>query len=258
MYACNDKEQFIEKTKLEYIDKLTKCINDNNESLNTSTLLITSNLKHYYESNFVTEKEKEEIRHNFLIDTEKYIKEKIERIKNNFGNFSNLRYENQIKGLLETVIVLVKTTKEYEILENVLNKQVHIRTGGKIEEDKPLVFEILSNFNSKDIEQLIITEKLNSNQIYKKKNILEWYANHNTSTAIKIVEALTNIYQQDPDKKEMVKSFIDKKSIIKIIDNLISEDEDGELKSKYYYLKLQVDNVLNKKDNEVKKQRKKI
>lgn len=258
MYACNDKEQFIEKTKLEYIDKLTKCINDNNESLNTSTLLITSNLKHYYESNFVTEKEKEEIRHNFLIDTEKYIKEKIERIKNNFGNFSNLRYENQIKGLLETVIVLVKTTKEYEILENVLNKQVHIRTGGKIEEDKPLVFEILSNFNSKDIEQLIITEKLNSNQIYKKKNILEWYANHNTSSAIKIVESLTNIYQQDPDKKEMVKSFIDKKSIIKIIDNLISEDEDGELKSKYYYLKLQVDNVLNKKDNEVKKQRKKI
>ena len=258
MYACNDKEQFIEKTKLEYIDKLTKCINDNNESLNTSTLLITSNLKHYYESNFVTEKEKEEIRHNFLIDTEKYIKEKIERIKNNFGNFSNLRYENQIKGLLETVIVLVKTTKEYEILENVLNKQVHIRTGGKIEEDKPLVFEILSNFNSKDIEQLIITEKLNSNQIYKKKNILEWYANHNTSAAIKIVESLTNIYQQDPDKKEMVKSFIDKKSIIKIIDNLISEDEDGELKSKYYYLKLQVDNVLNKKDNEVKKQRKKI
>ena len=258
MYACNDKEQFIEKTKLEYIDKLTKCINDNNESLNTSTLLITSNLKHYYESNFVTEKEKEEIRHNFLIDTEKYIKEKIERIKNNFENFSNLGYENQIKSLLETVIVLVKTTKEYEILENVLNKQVHIRTGGKIEEDKPLVFEILSNFNSKDIEQLIITEKLNSNQIYKKKNILEWYANHNTSTAIKIVEALTNIYQQDPDKKEMVKSFIDKKSIIKIIDNLISEDEDGELKSKYYYLKLQVDNVLNKKDNEVKKQRKKI
>ena len=118
---------------------------------------------------------------------------------------------------------------------------------------------ILDNENKiKDIEQLIITEKLNSNQIYKKKNILEWYANHNTSAAIKIVEALTNIYQQDPDKKEMVKSFIDKKSIIKIIDNLTSEDEDGELKSKYYYLKLQVDNVLNKKDNEVKKQRKKI
>ena len=122
MYACNDKEQFIGKTKLEYIDKLTKCINDNNESLNTSTLLITSNLKQYYESNVITEKEKEKIRNNFLIDTEKYTQEKIERLKNNFGNFSNLGYENQIKGLLETVIVLVKTTQEYEILDSVLNK----------------------------------------------------------------------------------------------------------------------------------------
>ena len=258
MYACNDKEQFIEKTKLEYIDKLTKCINDNNESLNTSTLLITSNLKQYYESNVITEKEKEKIRNNFLIDTEKYTQEKIERLKNNFGNFSNLGYENQIKGLLETVIVLVKTTQEYEILDSVLNKQLHIRNSGKIEEDKPLVFEILSNFNSKDIEQLIISHKVNSEQIYKKKNILEWYANHNSDAAIKIVEALNNIYQQDPSKKEMVKNLIDKKGIAKIIDKLNSEDKDGELKSKYYYLKLQIDNVLNKKDNEVKKQRKKI
>lgn len=258
MYACNDKEQFIEKTKLEYIDKLTKCINDNNESLNTSTLLITSNLKQYYESNVITEKEKEKIRNNFLIDTEKYTQEKIERLKNNFGNFSNLGYENQIKGLLETVIVLVKTTQEYEILDSVLNKQLHIRNSGKIEEDKPLVFEILSNFNSKDIEQLIISHKVNSEQIYKKKNILEWYANHNSDAAIKIVEALNNIYQQDPSKKEMVKNLIDKKGIAKIIDKLNSEDKDGELKSKYYYLRLQIDNVLNKKDNEVKKQRKKI
>lgn len=258
MYACNDKEQFIEKTKLEYIDKLTKCINDNNESLNTSTLLITSNLKQYYESNVITEKEKEKIRNNFLIDTEKYTQEKIERLKNNFGNFSNLGYENQIKGLLETVIVLVKTTQEYEILDSVLNKQLHIRNSGKIEEDKPLVFEILSNFNSKDIEQLISCHKVNSEQIYKKKNILEWYANHNPGAAIKIVEALSNIYQQEPNTKEMVNRFIDKKGIAKIIDKLNSEDEDGELKSKYYYLKLQIDNVLNKKDNEVKKQRKKI
>ncbi len=258
MYACNDKEQFIEKTKLEYINKLTKCINDNNESLNTSTLLITSNLKQYYESNVITEKEKEKIRNNFLIDTEKYTQEKIERLKNNFGNFSNLGYENQIKGLLETVIVLVKTTQEYEILDSVLNKQLHIRNGGKIEEDKPLVFEILSNFNSKDIEQLIICNKVNSEQIYKKKNILEWYVNHNPGAAIKIVEALSNIYQQEPNKKEMVKRFIDKKGIAKIIDKLNSEDKNGELKSKYYYLKLQIDNVLNKKDNEVKKQRKKI
>lgn len=258
MYACNNKEQFIEKTKLEYIDKLTKCINDNNESLNTSTLLITSNLKQYYESNVIKEKEKEKIRNNFLIDTEKYTQEKIERLKNNFGNFSNLGYENQIKGLLETVIVLVKTTQEYEILDSVLNKQLHIRNSGKIEEDKPLVFEILSNFNSKDIEQLIISHKVNSEQIYKKKNILEWYANHNSDAAIKIVEALNNIYKQDPSKKEMVKRFIDKKGIAKIIDKLNSEDKDGELKSKYYYLKLQIDNVLNKKDNEVKKQRKKI
>lgn len=75
---------------------------------------------------------------------------------------------------------------------------------------------------------------------------------------IKIVEALNNIYQQDPSKKEMVKNLIDKKGIAKIIDKLNSEDKDGELKSKYYYLKLQIDNVLNKKDNEVKKQRKKI
>lgn len=258
MYACNDKEKFIEKTKLEYIDKLTKCINDNNESLNTSTLLITSNLKQYYESNVITEKEKEKIRNNFLIDTEKYTQEKIERLKNNFGNFSNLGYENQIKGLLETVIVLVKTTQEYEILDSVLNKQLHIRNSGKIEEDKPLVFEILSNFNSKDIEQLIICHKVNSEQIYKKKNILEWYANHNPGAAIKIVEALSNIYQQEPNTKEMVNRFIDKKGIAKIIDKLNSEDENGELKSKYYYLKLQIDNVLNKKDNEVKKQRKKI
>ena len=258
MYACNDKEQFIEKTKLEYIDKLTKCINDNNESLNTSTLLITSNLKQYYESNVIKEKEKEKIRNNFLIDTEKYTQEKIERLKNNFGNFSNLGYENQIKGLLETVIVLVKTTQEYEILDSVLNKQLHIRNSGKIEEDKPLVFEILSNFNSKDIEQLISCHKVNSEQIYKKKNILEWYANHNPGAAIKIVEALSNIYQQEPNTKEMVNRFIDKKGIAKIIDKLNSEDEDGELKSKYYYLKLQIDNVLNKKDNEVKKQRKKI
>ena len=258
MYACNDKEQFIEKTKLEYIDKLTKCINDNNESLNTSTLLINSNLKQYYESNVITEKEKEKIRNNFLIDTEKYTQEKIERLKNNFGNFSNLGYENQIKGLLETVIVLVKTTQEYEILDSVLNKQLHIRNSGKIEEDKPLVFEILSNFNSKDIEQLISCHKVNSEQIYKKKNILEWYANHNPGAAIKIVEALSNIYQQEPNTKEMVNRFIDKKGIAKIIDKLNSEDEDGELKSKYYYLKLQIDNVLNKKDNEVKKQRKKI
>ena len=258
MYACNDKEQFIEKTKLDYIDKLTKCINDNNESLNTSTLLINSNLKQYYESNVITEKEKEKIRNNFLIDTEKYTQEKIERLKNNFGNFSNLGYENQIKGLLETVIVLVKTTQEYEILDSVLNKQLHIRNSGKIEEDKPLVFEILSNFNSKDIEQLISCHKVNSEQIYKKKNILEWYANHNPGAAIKIVEALSNIYQQEPNTKEMVNRFIDKKGIAKIIDKLNSEDEDGELKSKYYYLKLQIDNVLNKKDNEVKKQRKKI
>lgn len=258
MYACNDKEQFIEKTKLEYIDKLTKCINDNNESLNTSTLLINSNLKQYYESNVITEKEKEKIRNNFLIDTEKYTQEKIERLKNNFGNFSNLGYENQIKGLLETVIFLVKTTQEYEILDSVLNKQLHIRNSGKIEEDKPLVFEILSNFNSKDIEQLISCHKVNSEQIYKKKNILEWYANHNPGAAIKIVEALSNIYQQEPNTKEMVNRFIDKKGIAKIIDKLNSEDEDGELKSKYYYLKLQIDNVLNKKDNEVKKQRKKI
>ncbi len=160
--------------------------------------------------------------------------------------------------MLETVIVLVKTTQEYEILDSVLNKQLHIRNSGKIEEDKPLVFEILSNFNSKDIEQLISCHKVNSEQIYKKKNILEWYANHNPGAAIKIVEALSNIYQQEPNTKEMVNRFKDKKGIAKIIDKLNSEDEDGELKSKYYYLKLQIDNVLNKKDNEVKKQRKKI
>ena len=57
---------------------------------------------------------------------------------------------------------------------------------------------------------------------------------------------------------EEEKNLIDKKGIAKIIDKLNSEDKDGELKSKYYYLKLQIDNVLNKKDNEVKKQRKKI
>ena len=112
---------------------------------------------------------------------------------------------------------------------------------------------IWGDLHNQHKKQLSESLKRKEKQVYKKKNILEWYANHNTSASIKIVESLTNIYQQDPDKKEMVKSFIDKKSIIKIIDNLISEDEDGELKSKYYYLKLQVDNVLNKKDNEVKK-----